>query len=60
MASSWTVQYVFLKFHVSSNNLSHGVSSLLNTYEDSPRQETKISSALKKRIHRKSANKKHR
>jgi hypothetical protein len=31
-----------------------------NTYEDSPRQETKISSALKKRTLRKSANKKHR
>lgn len=31
-----------------------------NTYEDSPRQETKISSTLKKRIHPKSANKKHR
>ena len=37
---------------------THG--GLPNTYEDSPRQETKISSALKKRTIRKSANKKHR
>ena len=33
---------------------------LANTYEDSPSQETKISSALKKRTQRKSANKKQR
>jgi len=30
-----------------------------NTYEDSPSQETKISSTLKKRTHAKSATKKH-
>ncbi len=33
---------------------------LANTYENSPSQETKTSSALKKRTHRKSANKKQR
>ena len=32
---------------------------LANTFEDSRRHETKTSSALKKRAHRKSANKKH-
>ena len=31
-----------------------------NTYEDSPSEETRISRALKKRTHRKSANKKQR
>ena len=35
-------------------------SKLPNTYEDSPSQETKISSALKKRTPRQSANKKQR
>jgi len=36
---------------------THG--GLPNTYEDSSSQQTKISSALKKRTHHKSANKKH-